>query len=155
MFDNWRYRRARRRLKRSIDEAEQEIQAQALKLKDERPEDVGLFGLNVSQYKTRKHDCEMELEVLEASHLLDKAEWWRAEGSAHQEIYDPNYTGMKPRPYFSPQNKEVMWKLISDARRNRIKEWIDIISPVASVVISLLAFALAALALYLQLTRRI
>lgn len=43
-------------------------------------------------------------------------------------------------------------RAIEDARYEYWKKWVDLISPVASVVISLLAFALAAVALYLQLS---
>lgn len=94
------YRRNRKALLRQITEADKEIQAQALTLKDQRPQDVSLFGMHIAQYKTRKHDLEMELEVLEARHLLNKAKRWGVEGSAPQELYDPNYVGLEPRPYF-------------------------------------------------------
>lgn len=148
------YLSKRRELERQLEGLNREIEAQALTLKDESPESAGLFGLHISQYQTRKHDLEMELEVLEARHLLDEAERWGVEGSVPQEIYDPRYVGLEPRPYFKAQNKELMRRMISDARRKRIKEWVEIISPVASVIISLLAFLLAALALYLQVTRQ-
>jgi hypothetical protein len=42
-------------------------------------------------------------------------------------------------------------RVISEARFAWWKKWVDLLSPVASIVISLLAFGLAALALYLQL----
>jgi hypothetical protein len=152
MFEPRWYKKQRRQLQKSIAKAERDIEAESLKLKDVRPQDVGMFGLNVSRYNTRKHDLEMELEVLEAKYLMELGEKWGTDGSPTKLMYDPNYVGLEPRPYFTPQNKELMLKWISDARRKRIREWVEIVSPVASVIISLLAFLLAALALYLQIT---
>ena len=41
-------------------------------------------------------------------------------------------------------------KLITEARYNYWKRWIDLLSPVLSLIISFLAFLIAVVALYLQ-----
>lgn len=148
------YRRQRRALLRQLAEIEKAKEGYLMRLKDARPEELQLHNAPLFQYNDRRYHLEMELEVLEAKHLLKLAEKWGYEGPlVQQQMYDPHYTGVEPRPFFTPQNKALMRKIITDARRRRIKEWVEIISPVASVVISLLAFLLAALALYLQVTR--
>jgi hypothetical protein len=68
-------------------------------------------------------------------------------------------------PWFESANKRFTWleereqaaarRIISEARFAWWKKWIDLLSPALSVVISLLAFALAAIALYLQVTGKL
>jgi hypothetical protein len=68
-------------------------------------------------------------------------------------------------PWFDSHNKRFTWieereqtaarQIINEARFKWWKKWIDLLSPALSVVISLLAFALAAIALYLQIAGKL
>lgn len=103
-------------------------------------------------YKYRHERLEIELAVHEARRLFRLAKRWGVEGTPQQKIDDPNHTGDQSRRYFTPQNQEAFEGMIANARRKLITEWVAILSPIISVIISVLAFLISALALYLQAT---
>jgi hypothetical protein len=141
------YQKKQRALRRRIAELDKEQDAASLKYKDMRPDEIGLQGIAVAQYQSQRKHFEMELEVLEAKHLLDMAAKWGVEGSAQQRIYDPNMAGLEPRPYFVEPHKTQMRKMISDARKKRINEWVGILSPLITVLLSLAALIVSIIAL--------
>lgn len=141
MFEYWKARRA---LRNRIADLDKKQEAASLKLKDMRPDEISLHGLAVGQYQSIRHHFEMELEVLEAKYLMDKAARWGIEGTAPTELYNPNMTGVEPRRYFREPNKTKMRKMISDARRKRLNEW----SPVISLLISFIALLFSIFAFF-------
>jgi hypothetical protein len=146
MFD---YQKKRSRLQRVIAELDEELRPKVeqakLEYKHASPGN-DLSFLVESDYKTRRHNYEMELEVLEAEHLLDQAGKWGVDGSARQETYDPHFTGVEPRIYFNPQNKALMRRMISDAKYEWWKRWVDLLSPVVATIISIIALIISIVA---------
>jgi hypothetical protein len=96
---------------------------------------------------------EVELKVLESDRLRQQARRWNLElyGSAVGSWETDSYRQWLPQA----QQYALAEKLISEARFALIKKWVDLLSPILSVVISISAFVLALLALYFQWTGRI
>jgi hypothetical protein len=136
MLDFWKKRRA---LLRQLAEIERAREDHLLKIKDALPEEVQLLNVALFQYNDRKHHCEMELEVQDADYLLHKAKRLGVEGSPQQKIYDPKFTGVEPRPYFTPENKARMRKIIADARFAYWKQWAELLVPILSLIVAILA----------------
>ena len=99
-------------------------------------------------------ETEIKLKVLESNRLREKAKKW---GIDLVEAVGPWETDANSTRSWISQDKHYAQaaRIISDTRFAYWKKWVDVISPVASVVISLLAFVLAALALCLQLVGRL
>lgn len=97
-------------------------------------------------------EIEIKLKVLESNRLREKAKKW---GIDLTEAVGPWETDDARMWISQDKHYAQAEKIISEAQYAYWRKWVDLISPVASVVISLLAFALAALALYLQLVGRL
>jgi hypothetical protein len=99
-------------------------------------------------------DLEIDLRVLESERLREQARRW---GIELRDAIGPWETDRGNTRWWLRLDKQYAEaeKAIDDARYAYFKKWVDLISPVASVVISILAFALAALALYLQLSGKL
>ena len=106
------YRKRRRELKRRIAETDKEWlpKIDATGFDDTRK-------LLTTNYQFVRQHYEMELEVLEAGHLIRTADELGLGSIAQREMYDPNMKGVKPRPYFTPENKALMYRAISEARK--------------------------------------
>lgn len=155
VFEHRKYRKARLDLQRRIADLDKQQEAGLVKLKDKTPDQISLYGLAIANYQGQRKHLEMELEVLEAGYLLKKAARYGLEATPPNLLYDPKMSGVALRPYFVDGNKAKMRRMIADARKAYWKDWIAIISPLATVIISLLALLVSALAIYLQLTKRI
>jgi hypothetical protein len=96
---------------------------------------------------------EVELKVLESDRLRERA---KRLGIELVGAVGPWETDSDNR-YWLRLDKQYAEaeKVIQDARYDYWKKWVDLLSPVVSVVIAVLAFALAALALYFQLIGKI
>lgn len=96
---------------------------------------------------------EVELKVLESDRLRERA---KRLGVELVGAVGPWETDSENR-YWLRLDKQYVEaeKVIQDARYDYWKKWVDLFSPVVSVVISVLAFALAALALYFQVVGKI
>jgi hypothetical protein len=96
---------------------------------------------------------EVDLKVLESNQLRDRAKRFGIElvGAVGpwETDSDNRYWLRLDKQYAEAE------KVIQDARYDYWKKWVDLLSPVVSVVISVLAFALAALALYFQVAGKI
>jgi hypothetical protein len=127
----------------SVKTTRQQLQRDLASAKRETP---------VDPQKVRR--IEVELKVLESDRLRAKARRWGLElvGSAVG-----SWETDENNRYWLGQDKQyaAAEKLISDVRYAAFKKWVDLLSPILSVVISILAFVLAALALYFQWTGKI
>jgi cell division septum initiation protein DivIVA len=95
--------------------------------------------------------CKLELKVLESSYLQKRAARF---GIDLVEAVGPWYTD-EARRWLNEKEQAKAHQVIADARFDWWKKWIGVISPVASVIIALVAIMLAVLALYLQITGKI
>jgi hypothetical protein len=149
MFDFWKYRLWRFQLKRQIAKLDKKAGFTF------KHAEIQSIGEAVARHREMREYLELQIEALEADRLQKRAAQFGLYELPPREAYEPKTEGVAGFYYFLPHHKERLYRMIADARFNWWKKWIDIISPVASVIISLLAFALAALALYLQITKRI
>jgi hypothetical protein len=127
----------------SVKTIRQQLQRDLASAKRETPVDL---------QKVRR--AEVELKVLESDRLRAKARRWGLElvGSAVG-----SWETDAENRYWLGQDKQyaLAERLISEARFAAVKKWVDLLSPILSVIISVLAFALAALALYFQWTGKL
>ncbi|HSS19317.1 MAG TPA: hypothetical protein VLL54_04530 [Pyrinomonadaceae bacterium] len=101
--------------------------------------------------KARLH--ETDLRVLDSDRLWQRAEWW---GLSRSDLGPWEHDPETGRWWFpADQRFDEAKKQFAEGRYAVVKKWVDLLSPIASLVISILAFALAALALYLELIGRI
>lgn len=106
---------------------------------------------------------EEDLKILESDALLEKAARFNLDLTNTAGVGPWMTHAVKPgRTWLEKKSYAAASKAISEARRAWYKQWIDLLSPVASVIIaigstliSLLALVLAAVALYLQLIGRL
>lgn len=148
MFGYWKQRR---KLQRQIAELDKKFLPDVEKARSvytHATPGEGLSALVGSDYHSMRKAAEMELEILDAKHLLAKAEKWGLDRLPAKEMYDPHVEGVEMRPYFKPQNKALMRKMIADARFNTIKRWVELLSPIVSTVIALIALIVSIIAIY-------
>lgn len=147
MFD---HRRKRRALAREVAKLDEELlpKVERAKLEYKHAAPGGDFSVVVeSDYKWRRQRLEIELAVLEARRLFRLAKRYGAVGTPQQEIDDPAQTGDQSRRYFKPHNQEAFERMIADARFALWKKWIDLLSPVISIVIAIIALIVSIIAI--------
>jgi hypothetical protein len=135
------YKKARKELEHKIDELHKESRVIHLVDDDE-------FLQISSEHNQQIADLENELDAVESHHLIERAKNF---GVDLKEAVGPWYTDHRSRSWLPDKDQVRANRVIGDARFAWWKKWVELLSPVLSVVISLLAVALAALALYLQL----
>jgi hypothetical protein len=92
-----------------------------------------------TEFLSERQQIQMELEVLEAKRLIKAASKYGLDGLPTQEIYNSNLKGVRPRPYFRPQPKAQLIKMISEARFNYWKRWTELLVPILSLLIAIIA----------------
>lgn len=127
------YRKSRRNFERMIAEIDKRS---ADRVKTDKRDMIG-FALNNDDFE-RNH-LKMEIKVLEAERLHDIATKYGISSFPPHEIYDPQMKDVKPRPIFSEQSKAQLHKMISEARFNWWKKWMELLVPILALVVAILA----------------
>ena len=152
MFENWN---TKRKLRRELTEYDEFYAAQfrAAKTEDD-------YYPVKKVYDQETAGIVSKLRWMDTQGLIRRARKYGVEPQPYdwdiptvESHWEANeYTGQR---YLSNFGAAQLTGDTSAAKFALWKKWIDVISPVASVVISILAFALATLALYLQLTGKL
>lgn len=118
-------------------------------------QNAGDYGAVKALYDVETAETVSALRWMQTEELRKRAKKFGIKPQGYHVLY----TGEEPywetnkhtrRTYLSEAGAEKLNQQIVEARFAYWKRWIDILAPTASVIISLLALALAALALYLQ-----
>ena len=153
MFDEWRKKRA---LLRAIAKLDEELLPKVERAQLEykhAPSGPNLSAIHdrktlaEEDYNYQRKRLEIELAVNEANRLFRQAKRYGVVGTPQQQTANPG-----SRPYFKPHNQEAFERMIAEARYSTIKKWVDLLTPILSTVVSILALLIAVLALYLQST---
>jgi len=149
MFDNWKKRRKLNQELAEIDKA-YASDFRAAKTQDD-------YNAVRSVYDIETAETVSELRWMQTAKLRRRAKKFGLELQPHGWLIvgEEPYWETNPhtnRTYLSDAGIEKLSHEIVDARFAYWKRWVEILAPTASVIISLLALGLAALALYLQLT---
>lgn len=148
------HRKRQREFQDRIANLDKVHETRLLKLKGATAEEVSNFSLVTAAYRFEREHFTMELEVLEAARLIEKARKVGQvtiapiESYPPTDIYDPNMRDVHPRPYFTDENKTKMRKWILEARREKWRKWIEVLSPLATILISLIALVVSVIAMY-------
>ena len=110
--------------------------------------EIQSVGEAVAHYRAERKHLEIKLESLEAARLRKKAERYGLYSFPTQEVYIPNDEGGSGYAYFLPQQKEQLYRMVADARFAYRKKWVDLLSPIMTIIISLIALAVSIIALY-------
>ena len=115
---------------------------------------LGRAKSEVSIDTKRVRDLETDLKVLKSDRLWRRANRW---GISNRSEIGPWETNSDLTLWWLNSDNRLVEakKVIDNAKHTYIKKWVDLLSPILSVIISILAFLLAALALYLQFVGRI
>ena len=107
-----------------------------------------------SEYRRQIGELEEELNMVESVHLRKRAERF---GIDLVNAVGPwmTHAVIPGRMWLEEREQAKARRVISDARFEWWKKWIGLVSPVASVLIALMAFVLAGVALYLQVTGKL
>jgi len=152
-FENWRKRRSVKRQLREIDsEFAPEFKA-AGDNEDERSKVM-------AKYKARIQEPWEQLRWSKTNRLRVKAFRLGIElpRGDEEDCWDPaHFLEVHGDTYvrgslLTPKGIAIVSRQISEARLNYYKQWVQVISPLATVLISLLALVISAIALYLQLS---
>lgn len=101
------------------------------------------------QISTEIGELENQLDAVESHHLSQRAKRF---GIDLKEAVGPWNSNGRGREWLEDKYQIKAAQVISDARYAWWKKWVDLLSPVLSVIMSLLAVAIAGFALYLQVT---
>ncbi len=125
------YLKARRSLKREIEEAEKEFMRLA------KNESLDLLTSGVDQNRFLRDHYKMELKILESNHLLDVAtRKFGLDVSLGKVVYDPKMHGVEQRTYL--EEPEKLLRMISKARFEWWKKWIELLVPILSLLIAII-----------------
>jgi hypothetical protein len=141
------YRKTRKELSRRIAALEKQSRNARYTSQDEANQAS-------SEYYREIGELEEELNVVESSRLRKKAMRF---GVDLNEGFGPwmTHAVIPGRKWLEEKEQSKAHRAIREAQMEWWRKWITLLSPVASVIIALLAFALAALALYLQITGKL
>jgi len=115
-----------------------------------RIEDVARLGMHNSDERRIVH-LRQELLVFDSDRLRERANRFGIDLIAMVGPWETDSLHM----WLKDKEQIKARRVIAEARFEWWKKWIGLLSPVISIIISLLAVAFAALALYLQLTGKL
>lgn len=128
------YQKSRRRLKQEIAKADQRSAEQA------KDGNLEVLPLAISQNRFLRDHYKIELEILESDYLRDIAiRKFGLNVSLGQTIYDPKMRGVEPRPYYQSEERATLRRMISKARFDWWKKWAELLIPVLSLLVALIA----------------
>lgn len=128
------YRKNRRRLKQEIEKADQRSAEQA------KDGNLEVLPLALSQNRYVRDHYKMELEILESDYLRDTAtQKFGLDVSLEQAIYDPKMNGVEPRAYFQSEERATLRRMISKARFDWWKKWAEVLIPILSLLVAIIA----------------
>jgi hypothetical protein len=148
MFDEWK---KRRKLKKELEEIDRLYAPDFRAAKSENDYHAVRAGYDVETAETIS-----ELRRMETAKLVKRAKKYGVESPPHYLV-----TGQLPywekndhtqRTYLSDNGAAKLNHETSEAVLNYWKRWVEIVSPIATVLIALFALGLSILALYLQLS---
>jgi hypothetical protein len=142
MFDEWKRIRS---LKRELKEIDQEYRPRFRAVKTE--EDSRAL---MSEYDAVAGETVSNIEIIRTRKLSNRCEKFGIDLMPFEEDWDIH--PFTRRSYVSVTGHAKYNRRITDARFAYWKRWVDIVAPTASVIISLLALVIAAIAIYLQLS---
>jgi len=149
MFDYWR---ARRRLQRQLtnldDEYLPKVERAKLEYKHAAPGD-DLSALVEGDYGGRRKFIEIELRRLESGRTYSLMRSWGVDAPKQNIPSGPLYEADRDGNLLLTQDGQAAAsQAISDARFAWCKKWVDLLAPIMSTIISLIALAISIIALY-------
>lgn len=141
----FQYRRKRRELAQQLTELDREWLP---RLKDQK---TGELSLPIpSNYLLARARIEVELERLETVRLMKKAARYGIKLGPFETLWteDERFSAEERKSYLSQNGKAEVSKMINDARYIGAKKWVDLLSPVLTVLFALLALIISMIALF-------
>jgi len=148
MFD---YRRARRRLQRQLNKLDEEyipkVERAKLKYQNAAPGN-DLSVLVEGDYGARRKFIELELRRLESNRIFSLMRSWGVDAPKQNILSDALYEiDRDGNLLFTQDGRAAASQAISDARFAWFKKWFDLLIPIVSTILSVIALIVSIIAL--------
>ena len=140
----FQYRKKRRELARQLAELDREWLP---RIKNYNSHELTLPI--PSNYLLERARIEVELERLDTAKLVTEAARYGIKLLPSESwTVDERFPAEAKKSYLSQNGKAELSQMIAEAQYNRAKKWVDLLSPVLTVLLSLLALIISIIALF-------